>query len=111
MQIYRLRLVNFRQHADTALDFETGLTGITGQKELAVMAQMSAPERAQFLSRVLGYEKLRTAQQRLKERRRVLQATLDARRSELADPGQLAIDEELAATRLRAAEESAARVA
>nr|MBA3258444.1 SMC family ATPase [Gemmatimonadales bacterium] len=29
-------------------------TYFTGQKELAVMAAMSAPERAQFLSRVLG---------------------------------------------------------
>jgi exonuclease SbcC len=86
-------------------------TYFTGQKELAVMAQMSAPERAQFLSRVLGYEKLRTAQQRLKERRRILQATLEARKSELADPAQLTIDAELAATRLRAAEVASARVA
>ncbi|HLB53729.1 MAG TPA: SMC family ATPase, partial [Gemmatimonadales bacterium] len=84
-------------------------TYFTGQKELAIMAQMSAPERAQFLSRVLGYEKLRIAQQRLKERRRVSQATLDARRSELADPAQLAGDEELAATRLWVAEEAAAK--
>ncbi len=212
MQIRRLRLLNFRQHADTALDFELGLTGIvgpngagkttlleaiawaiygsdaargkketirrrgapprsrvevelefelgphryrivrslqnaelfqdgepapianslgtvtervtrllgmtreeffstyfTGQKELAIMAQMSAPERAQFLSRVLGYEKLRTAQQRLKERRRIAQATLDARRTELADPALLAADEAVAAERLQAAEAASAR--
>ncbi len=86
-------------------------TYFTGQKELAIMAQMSAPERAQFLSRVLGYEKLRTAQQRLKERRRVLQATLEARRSELADPAQLAVDQELADTRLRTAEAASAKIA
>src|SRR5262249_52960380 len=30
MQINRLRLVNFRQHADTTLEFETGLTGVVG---------------------------------------------------------------------------------
>ena len=30
MQIRRLRLTNFRQHADTVLDFEPGLTGIVG---------------------------------------------------------------------------------
>jgi len=30
MLIRRLRLVNFRQHADTVLEFETGLTGIIG---------------------------------------------------------------------------------
>jgi exonuclease SbcC len=86
-------------------------TYFTGQKELAIMAKMSAPERAQFLSRVLGYEKLRQAQQRLKERHRSTQAALDARRSELADPAQLAVDSELAATRVRLAEETAARAA
>ena len=37
-------------------------TYFTGQKELNVMAAMGPSERAQFLSRVLGYEKLRTAQ-------------------------------------------------
>lgn len=30
MQLRRLRLVNFRQHADTVLEFEAGLTGIVG---------------------------------------------------------------------------------
>jgi len=34
-------------------------TYFTGQKELNVMAAMGPSERAQFLSRVLGYEKLR----------------------------------------------------
>ncbi|HEY9519256.1 MAG TPA: SMC family ATPase, partial [Gemmatimonadales bacterium] len=85
-------------------------TYFTGQKELAIMAQMTAPERAQFLSRVLGYEKLRTAQQRLKEQRRLIQATLEARRSELLDPARLAEEEERASERLRAAEESTARL-
>ncbi|HUH21192.1 MAG TPA: SMC family ATPase, partial [Gaiellaceae bacterium] len=36
-------------------------TYFTGQNELSVMAAMGPSERAQFLSRVLGYEKLRTA--------------------------------------------------
>jgi len=85
-------------------------TYFTGQKELAIMAQMTAPERAQFLSRVLGYEKLRIAQQRLKQLRRVMQATLDARRSELIDPRRLDDEEEQAAARLRSAEESTARL-
>ena len=85
-------------------------TYFTGQKELAIMGQMSAPERAQFLSRVLGYERLRTAQLRLKERKRVLQATHDGRKAELPDPAQLAIDAELAATRLRAAEAASAKI-
>src|SRR3954471_19640603 len=30
MRIHSVRLTNFRQHADTAIDFETGLTGIIG---------------------------------------------------------------------------------
>ena len=46
------------------------------------MAAMSAPERAQFLSRVLGYERIRAAQDRLKEKRSALRARLDALRGE-----------------------------
>ncbi len=60
-------------------------TYFTGQKELAVMAAMSAPERAQFLSRVLGYERIRAAQDRLKERRSALRARHDALRAGLGD--------------------------
>ncbi len=86
-------------------------TYFTGQKELAIMAQMTAPERAQFLSRVLGYEKLRLAQSRLKERRRIAQATLEARKLEVADPVRLQQEEELAADRLRVAEHASARLA
>ena len=37
-------------------------TYFTGQKELSVMAAMTPARRGQFLSRVLGYEKLRIAQ-------------------------------------------------
>jgi exonuclease SbcC len=37
-------------------------TYFTGQKELSVMAAMQPAERARFLSQVLGYERLRTAQ-------------------------------------------------
>ena len=65
-------------------------TYFTGQKELAVMASMSAPERAQFLSRVLGYEKIRVAQDRLKDRRTSMRARLSALQSSLPDPELLA---------------------
>lgn len=85
-------------------------TYFTGQKELAIMAQMSAPERAQFLSRVLGYEKLRTAQQRLKERKRVVQATLDALTIDLGDATRLAAEEAQASDRLQSAEAASARL-
>jgi exonuclease SbcC len=64
-------------------------TYFTGQKELAVMAAMSAPERAQFLSRVLGYERLRTAQDRLKEKRSALRARLEGLRAGLPDGAEL----------------------
>src|SRR3954470_15455261 len=75
-------------------------TYFTGQKELAVMAAMSAPERAQFLSRVLGYERLRAAQDRLKEKRSALRARLDALRAGLPDPAELDTAESRAAERL-----------
>jgi exonuclease SbcC len=64
-------------------------TYFTGQKELAVMAAMTAPERAQFLSRVLGYERIRSAQERLKEKRSALRARLEALRAGLPDPAEL----------------------
>lgn len=86
-------------------------TYFTGQKELAIMAQMTAPERAQFLSRVLGYEKLRLAQSRLREQRRAAQATLEARKLEIVDPVRLQQEEELAAERLRVAELASAQLA
>src|SRR6185295_6602565 len=88
-------------------------TYFTGQKELAVMAAMSAPERAQFLSRVLGYERLRAAQDRLKEKRSALRARLEGLRAGLGDPGEIEAMEVRAHDRVSAAttaEEAAADV-
>ncbi|HEU5039669.1 MAG TPA: SMC family ATPase, partial [Gemmatimonadales bacterium] len=79
-------------------------TYFTGQKELAVMAAMSAPERAQFLSRVLGYERIRAAQDRLKEKRSALRARLDALRASVGDLGVLEAEAARAAERVGAAE-------
>jgi exonuclease SbcC len=81
-------------------------TYFTGQKELAVMAAMSAPERAQFLSRVLGYERLRAAQDRLKEKRSALRARLDALRSGLPDLAELDEAERQATERLASAQKT-----
>ena len=78
-------------------------TYFTGQKELAVMAAMSAPERAQFLSRVLGYERIRAAQERLKERRSVLRARHDALCASLGDLAELEAAEAVARERVTAA--------
>jgi DNA repair protein SbcC/Rad50 len=78
-------------------------TYFTGQKELAVMAAMSPADRAQFLSRVLGYERIRTAQDRLRDRRSSLRARLDALRAGQPDAAVLAADEAAARDRLAAA--------
>jgi exonuclease SbcC len=86
-------------------------TYFTGQKELAVMAAMSAPERAQVLSRVLGYERIRAAQDRLKERRSALRARHDALRAGLGDLADIEAAETGAQERVvaaRAAEAAAA---
>src|SRR3954468_22617703 len=79
-------------------------TYFTGQKELAVMAAMSAPERAQFLSRVLGYERIRAAQDRLKERRSALRARHDALRAGLIDLAELDQAQTQAEDRMAAAQ-------
>lgn len=61
-------------------------TYFTGQKELNVMAAMGPTERAQFLSRVLGYEKLRMAQSLVRDRRKLVSAELAGLRAGMPDP-------------------------
>src|ERR687890_948881 len=65
-------------------------TYFTGQKELNVMAAMGPAERAQFLSRVLGYEKLRAAQTLVRERRRLISAETAGLRSGMPDADAVA---------------------
>lgn len=60
-------------------------TYFTGQKELAVMQALSSSERAQFLSRVLGYERLRLAQDACGLRRRDLTHEIAGLRAGLPD--------------------------
>ena len=64
-------------------------TYFTGQKELDVMAAMAPSERAQFLSRVLGYERLRTAQRLVRERGRLLAAEAAGVRAAMPDAGSI----------------------
>jgi exonuclease SbcC len=64
-------------------------TYFTGQKELAVMQAMSANDRGKFLSRVLGYERLRVAQEGAEGRRRELTSEIAGMRSGLPEPGAL----------------------
>lgn len=61
-------------------------TYFTGQKELAVMAAMGRVERAQFLSRVLGHERLRHTQERIREERAAGRAELSGIEQGLGDP-------------------------
>jgi exonuclease SbcC len=61
-------------------------TYFTSQKELALMATMGASDRGRFLSKVLGYEKLRFAQDMISEKRRVLGAEIQGLRAGMPDP-------------------------
>jgi exonuclease SbcC len=60
-------------------------TYFTGQKELSVMAAMGPTERAQFLSRVLGYERLRDAQELMRRERSVLNGQIATVRQGMPD--------------------------
>ena len=60
-------------------------TYFTGQKELDVMAALGPVERARFLSRVLGYNKLSSAQELVRERRRALVAEVNGLKQGMPD--------------------------
>jgi exonuclease SbcC len=79
-------------------------TYFTGQKELGVMAAMGPTERAKFLSRVLGYERLRDAQDIIRERKRQLESETKGIRAAMPDPDVVARAIADAASRLSAAE-------
>ena len=86
-------------------------TYFTAQKQLAVMATLTAAARAQFLSRVLGYEKLRTAQDLCDDRRKALRNESNGMRAGMPDPEVLARELVDAETRLRDAQARAAAAA
>jgi exonuclease SbcC len=80
-------------------------TYFTGQKELGVMAAMGPVDRARFLSRVLGYERLRDAQDLVRKRRSAIEAETKGLRAGM--PEAEAINRAVvgAEDRLRAAEQ------
>jgi exonuclease SbcC len=86
-------------------------TYFTAQKQLAVMATLTAAARAQFLSRVLGYEKLRAAQDLCDERRKALRNESNGMRAGMPDPDVLARQLADAEARLRDAQARAAAAA
>lgn len=90
-------------------------TYFTGQKELDVMATLGAAERARFLSRVLGYDRISGAQELARERRRALLAEINGLKQGMPDAdaiwrGVSDAEVRLAVARTRAAEAEVARV-
>ncbi|HVX38649.1 MAG TPA: SMC family ATPase [Gemmatimonadaceae bacterium] len=82
-------------------------TYFTGQKELSIMAAMGPAERAQFLSRVLGYERLRSAQTLVRERKRTIVAEGNGVRGALPDPDAVTRAIELGESRAATAKAAA----
>ena len=83
-------------------------TYFTGQKELAVLADASRPERAAFLSRVLRHEQLTTAQERVRERRNALGHEVDGLETGLPSQDELERERKNADARLIASRQAAA---
>ncbi len=77
-------------------------TYFTKQKELQFLVT-GATERARFLSQVLGYERLRAAQQRVRERRNVLKGQVEELRRTLRDPEEIERDRRSAEEKLQGA--------
>src|SRR6266496_2879386 len=82
-------------------------TYFTGQKELAVMAALGRTERAAFLSRVLGYERLRGAQERVREVRNAIAAEVRGLETGLSDAVVLGAERRGAEERLAQARATA----
>jgi exonuclease SbcC len=74
-------------------------TYFTGQKELAVMGSLGPADRARFLSRVLGYDRLEAAQQLAREARRGLVSEASALQATM--PAAATLEDELAQARGR----------
>lgn len=83
-------------------------TYFTGQKELSVMAAMKPAERAQFLSHVLGYERLRAAQTVLRGRLSEVRARINGLKQGMPDVDGVLRQRADAVARDTAAREAAA---
>ena len=83
-------------------------TYFTGQKDLAVLADASRPERAAFLSRVLRHEQLTVAQERVRERRNAIGHEVDGLETGLPAQSELEKERNAATTRLTDARKTAA---
>jgi exonuclease SbcC len=81
-------------------------TYFTGQKELAVMANLGPTERGRFLSKILGYEKLRAAQEVVRERKAQLRSEREGLEKGLPSQEELERERRVAFKRLQEARES-----
>jgi DNA repair protein SbcC/Rad50 len=86
-------------------------TYFTGQKELAVLADATRPERAAFLSRVLRHEQLTIAQERIRERRNALGHEVDGLETGLPPQAELEKERTTAEARLHNARKAATAAA
>ncbi|HKJ93843.1 MAG TPA: SMC family ATPase [Longimicrobiales bacterium] len=84
-------------------------TYFTGQKELQFLAQMGPAERGRFLGQVLGFERLRVAQERLRVRRNELRHEATGLRAGLPDPAVLRERRQAAASSEKEARAAAER--
>jgi exonuclease SbcC len=75
-------------------------TYFTGQKELQFLAAMGPADRGRFLSQVLGYERLRRAQELVRTRRSDLRAEIRGLRATLGDKDELTAAFAAATTRV-----------
>jgi DNA repair protein SbcC/Rad50 len=75
-------------------------TYFTGQKELQFLAAMGPADRGRFLSQVLGYERLRRAQELVRGRRAELRSEIRGLRASLGDPEEIAAASEAARRRI-----------
>jgi exonuclease SbcC len=78
-------------------------TYFTNQKELAVMARLGPADRARFLSRILGYERLRQAQDLLRSRRSEIRAESQGLEQGMTDEDTLRRERASAQERLETA--------
>ena len=83
-------------------------TYFTGQKELQFLAQLGPAQRGRFLAQVLGYERLKRAQDLAKDRRRSLHSEMMGIREVLPDELQLKAEREAADARLKDTKAAAA---
>ncbi|MBA4156478.1 MAG: SMC family ATPase [Gemmatimonadetes bacterium] len=83
-------------------------TYFTGQKELQFLAAMGSAERGRFLSQVLGYERLRQAQELARARRSELRHEINGLRAAMGDLDAILEERTSAEVRLREAQDALA---